>query len=361
MIRSFLSAFAVLLTASLFPGSPFAHGQADGLGPLDRALLFDPLFPLPPGGGRSPGQPPPPERNQGPWNQDVRVFRLNADGEVTQTAVFERAGVPTLARLADDRLIAAHQHFPADDPDAFDKVAVHFSSDDGLTWTEPQVITLKGLPEGMRFPFDPTLVPLPAGRVRMYFTSLLGRRFDEDLPRIHSAVSDDGVHYEYEPGVRFGIPGLVVIDCAVVLHRGVFHLYSPDNGEQPARPEGRSQAPQMRPRDGTGYHATSTDGLDFTRVDDVQIEGRRRWLGNAQSDGETITFFGTGDPDPGRGERGGVFMATSKDGQTWKLARSPGIGGADPGGVAGKDNGWIFAVTGLPARNESPVRRNRGE
>lgn len=121
------------------------------------------------------GQPPlSREGMPGPWNNDVPAYRINPDGEVAQTATFERAGVATIARMKEGRLIAAHQHFPEKDEANFDKVAVRFSSDEGKAWTEPQVIRLRGLPEGMRFPFNPTLVPLPDGRVRLYFTSLRG-------------------------------------------------------------------------------------------------------------------------------------------------------------------------------------------
>ena len=168
----------------------------------------------------------------GPWDQDVLVFVVDAEGAVTKTATFERAGVPTVSRMKDGRLIAAHQFFPASDPDSFDKVAVHFSSDEGYTWTDSEVIRIAGLPEGMRFPFDPTLVVLPDGRIRLYFTSLHGKRFEEDAPAIYSAISTNGIDYTFEPGTRFGIPGRPVIDCAVVLHKGIFHLYSPDNGVQ---------------------------------------------------------------------------------------------------------------------------------
>ena len=116
------------------------------------------------------------------------VVQRSTNG-VRQLAVFPRAGVPTLARMKDGRLIAAHQHFPEDNDADFDKVAVHFSSDEGKSWTAAEVINLTGLPEGMRFPFDPTLVPLPDGRIRLYFTSLKGRRFEENRPAIFSAVS----------------------------------------------------------------------------------------------------------------------------------------------------------------------------
>ena len=302
--------------------------------------LLDPLAPFPPK-----NQPPPSMLPQnGPWNNDVLVYHAKADGSIEKLAKFERAGVPTINRMKDGRLIAAHQHFPENDPASFDKVAIHFSSDEGQAWTPAVVMKLNGLPEGMRFPFDPTLVPLPDGRVRMYFTSLRGRQFDEDLPRIHSAISADGIEYTYEPGVRFTIEGRSVIDCAVALHQGVFHLYSPDNGKQPEPGQRPNNGPQMQPTDGIGYHATSTDGLNFIRADDVKVEGRRRWLGNAQSDGKVITFFGTGE---------GVFTATSSDGANWQLGDTFRIMGADPGAVAAKDGGWIVAVTG-PPRNQQP-------
>ena len=177
----------------------------------------------------------PPAGTPGPWDNDVVVYRVAATGQSTKLATFPRAGVPTMARLKDGRLIAAHQHFPADSDADFDKVAVHFSSDEGVTWTPPQVVRLTGLPETMRFPFDPTLVPLSDGRVRLYFTSLHGRRFDEDLPAIYSAISTNGIDFTVEPGQRFGIAGRIVIDCAVALHDEVFHLFAPDNGAQPAR------------------------------------------------------------------------------------------------------------------------------
>jgi hypothetical protein len=177
-----------------------------------------------------PNRPPP---GGGPWNNDVLVYRVATNGTPERLATFERAGVPTLARLADGRLIAAHQHFPENNPADFDKVAARFSADEGKTWSKPQVIHVVGLPDGMRFPFDPTLVPLPDGRMRLYFTGNYGRTFQDSTPAIHSAISTNGVDYAYEPGVRFAVAERDVIDCAVVLHRGVFHLYAPIQGARP--------------------------------------------------------------------------------------------------------------------------------
>jgi hypothetical protein len=302
----------------------------------------------------------PPPNNDGPWNRDVIVYRVSATGAVEKAATFERAGVPTIARLKDGRLIAAHQHFPENDRENFDKVAARFSSDEGRTWTAPAVIRVDGLPEGMRFPFDPTLVPLPDGRVRLYFTGNYGRTFQRSTPAIHSAISTDGVNYTYEPDVRFAVEGRAVIDCAVVLHQGVFHLFSPDNGVGPDPGRRRGDEPAAeRPRQGVGYHGTSKDGLNFTRVADVQSEGRRSWLGNAQSDGKLITFFGTGEgmsTGEGRRPRGGFWMATSADGQNWKLVANPPIGGGDPGAVRDKDGGLVVVITGESVRGPNAHR-----
>jgi hypothetical protein len=202
-----------------------------------------------------------PNRDQpGPWDSDVLVFRMGPDGKTERLATFPQAGVPTVALLHDGRLIAAHQHFPEDNDADFDKVAVRFSSDEGRNWTAPQVIRVEGLPEGMRFPFDPTLVPLPDGRLRLYFTGNMRRPFQRSAPAIHAAISTDGVNYTYEPGVRFAVEGRMVIDCAVVLHRGVFHLYAPDNGvqPQPGQPPrnqlaaGRAKAAATMPRAAMG-------------------------------------------------------------------------------------------------------------
>lgn len=299
----------------------------------------------------------------GPWNRDVIAYRVSADGAATRAATFERAGVPTLARLQDGRLIVAHQHFPENDPENFDKVAVHFSSDDGHTWGAAQVIQVAGLPEGMRFPFDPTLVPLPDGRIRLYFTGNMGRNVQRSTPAIHSAISTNGVNYTYEPGARFAVAGRAVIDSAVVLHNGVFHLYAPDNGagDNPGRRR-RNEPEADRPLEGVGYHATSEDGLNFTRAEDVHIEGRRRWLGNAQSDGKVITFYGTGEGmntgGPGGQPRGGLWMATSADGNTWKLVENPPISGGDPGAVRTREGGLLVVITGGPVRGGS--RRDAG-
>ncbi len=300
-------------------------------------------------------QPPPPGQmgrqdvnRPGPWDNDVLVYRVDADGRSEKLATFERAGVPTLARLKDGRLISAFQHFPKDDDRNFDRVAVRFSSDEGRTWTAATPIVVEGMEAGLARPFDPTLVPLPDGRVRLYFTSNRSPDFRRSTPAIYSAISTNGgIQYVFEPGVRFAVEGRIVIDCAAALHNGVFHLFVPDNGSAEDFMGGQQR--HEPPRGGVGYHATSKDGLKFTRVEDVKISGNHRWLGNAQSDGKLITFFGTAERPARPGQaRGGVWAGTSADGSAWELLKLLDVPGADPGAVAARDGGWIITVTGPP-------------
>lgn len=353
MNRTFCLAHAVVIFVAL--PAPAVDRPAPGLPFPPTFSVLDDVLQLPPPFGRGVPMPPPLQQPQhqmdpqrprfGPWQGDVNVTVAGADGTVTRFHTFERAGVPTVARLKDGRLMAAFQNFPKDDQANFDKVAVSFSADEGRTWTAPATMVITAMEQGLMRPFDPTLVPLPDGRVRMYFTSNRSPRFEESTPAIYSAVSEDGLHYAFEPGMRFGVEGKVVIDCAVCLHQGVFHLFSPDNGT-PAEMREEQYPGRPRPSSGLGYHATSKDGLNFERVPDVKIEGATnlRWLGNVISDGTDMTFIGTGSATP---RRGGVWMATSRAGTEWTLMEPPSIAGADPGLVYLKDGTSLVVSTAI--------------
>ena len=303
--------------------------------PITRTVAPATLSPATPRPGPTPDRSKP-----GPWDNDVIVIRIGTDGRQERLGAFERAGVPTTARLQDGRLMAAYQAFPADDDRNFDRVAVRFSSDEGRTWSGSEPVVVDGMEAGLARPFDPTLVPLPDGRVRLYFTSNRNADSRRSTPAIYSAISSDGLHYTFEPGIRFGLEGRVAIDCAVALHQGVFHLIVPDNGtlDDLAAADARS-AP---PRGGTGYHAVSRDGLTFERLADISLVGGDRWLGNLVSDGGRLVFFGTG---------AGPWPVTSSDGVNWeRTATRTQFPGADPGAVKLKDGSWLVIATGPPVR-----------
>ena len=325
----------------------------------------------PPPQSQSPPRPPQQQHSsQGPWNNDIVVMQISPSG-ATKVHTFERAGVSTIARLADGRLIAAFQNFPSDDQVNFDRAAASFSSDEGATWTKPAPIVVEGMTEGLMRPFDPTLVPLDDGRVRIYFTSNRDKEFAKSTPEIYSAIGTDGISYTFEPGVRFAIEGRGVIDCAVVRstegdksgEQEIFHMFAPDNGttQEMKAQMGQQVQQQMRGAKGNdqqsqrpkqrkepayasnGYHATSSDGLTFTRVADVKAPERSKFLGCAVSDGEKMLFFGTG---PAK------WPLTSEDGVKWTAGKEPlRVEGADPGAVRLKNGYWLVTMTSRPVRS----------
>jgi hypothetical protein len=254
---------------------------------------------------------------EGPWNNDLLVGRWDRGGPVRWAPWLERGGVATLARDPWQRLIAAFQWFPAERRDAFDRIAVRFSYDDGTTWGRPQTIEVRGLPPRFMRPCDPTLVALDDGRYRLYFTSGEPDRH----AATYSAISTDAVRYTFEPGRRVGIEGESVLDCAVAQLAGTWHYFAPAQ-----RGLGR------------GYHAVSHDGLNFQRVDDVVVPGDRQWLGCATSSRGGLRFFGSG--------RDGIWSAFSRDGVDWQLEDVPWGHAADPGVAETADGGYLIVATG---------------
>jgi hypothetical protein len=281
-----------------------------------------------------------PAARPGPWDHELLVQRIPADGTSSTVATFMRADVSSVARLKDGRLAIACQAFPADDAAHFNRIAVRISGDDGRTWGDPQPIVMAKMDAALAPPFDPALVTLPDGRVRMYFITHTGTDAAPGPTAVHSAVSADAVNFDYEPGVRFTVPGRVVVDCAAALHDGVFHLVVPDNGT-PAEFLGRRRSGEPQPG-GNGYHATSTDGLTFTRTADLPLPSTRdRWFGNLLSDGPQLLFFGTG-PGP--------WPVTSPDGMQWAKAAAPvRMPGVDPSVVRLRDGSWLVVATREPA------------
>lgn len=284
----------------------------------------------------------------GPQRNSLVVQRVQGNGTAVTLSTLERSDVSSMIRLRDGRLMVAFQWFPRDDAPDFNRVAVRQSVDEGATWSEPVPVEVESLGAGLAPPFDPALVPLPDGRIRMYFISHLGSDAAPGQTGVHSAVSTDGVQYKYEPGIRFTVPGRVVVDCAAGFHRDTFHIVVPDNGT-PAEFIGRRRRGEPQPG-GNGYHATSTDGLSFTRTADLTLASTHdRWFGNLASDGERLLFVGTG-PGP--------WPVASSDGLTWAPDSPIPMPGIDPCVTRLKDGSWLVIATKVPppVRPESPAK-----
>jgi hypothetical protein len=250
--------------------------------------------------------------------------RSSADGvEFGAESVFvEAAGVPCVIRDVRNRLVAVFQWFPQDDQTHFDRVAVRFSEDAGKTWSKPVPISVDGLPDGYQRPFDPTIVELPDGRFRLYFScgpqQVPGNRM---RAATYSAISDNGIDYRFEPGARFEAEGQSVVDCAVARIGGKWHYLAP--GPPPG---------------GTAYHAVSDDGLTFTRLPDIGFGGGTSSIGNLLAWGSGMRFYGS--------SREGAWWSYSADGSTWTAPVYTGIRGGDPALVEVSPGSLLLVYTG---------------
>lgn len=264
---------------------------------------------------------PQPGNPYGPWNRNLELYE-SADGKTFahQGTFVERAGVPGCLQYWSGEILCVFQWFPLDKPEVFDQIALMISRDNGKTWIKPQPVEIKGMPGNLHRAFDPALVSLGDGRLRLYFTS---ERISPQNRRgnraIFSALSTDGIHYQFEAGQRFGFPDRETYDVSVFSYKGTLHLFCPVSG-----------------KDGMAYHAASKDGLNFSRLVDAMVPGPRVWIGNGLALDEGMRFYGSGP--------GGVWMAGSKEGGLWQVDEGVNLRGADPAVVQKKD-GTFFAVT----------------
>lgn len=234
----------------------------------------------------------------------------SADGSNFGTAeVFQdSAGVPSMIRWKGDTLACVFQWFRKPVNSAtWDKVAIRFSYDAGLTWTSPQPITVSNFPVNYQRPFDPTLAVVNGGTLRIYFSSSDGLPSggQEALIDTYSAVASDGVHYTFEPNARFDHPTVRVIDPAVIYFNGAWHYL----------------APAGAPQDGA-FHAMGTNGLEFLQQPNITSDNTHNWTGNlmVNAPGE-LRFYGSGQR---------VWFNSSNDGSTWQGYFNTSIAGGDP-------------------------------
>ena len=239
--------------------------------------------------------------------------------------------MPTLAMDSTGRLLSAFQWFP--DPLQglhWDSVAVKISLDSGLTWSPPMPIIVSNLPSNFQRPFDPTLVALPGGEIRIYFSS--GSPGMNTIGT-YSAIGTDGVHYTFEPGVRFSQAGRNCIDPAVTIFRDTFHYTSPKGA----------------PQDGA-FHAISTDGLNFTQLSDINSDAQHNWTGNMIVDSLALKFFGTG----------GQYMwfSATGNGNIWSPYQNLNLNGGDPAAIKIPGRNYLLIYTGTTTTTEVNEFRN---
>lgn len=263
-----------------------------------------------------------------PWERPLEIC-YSTDGITFSTPqIFQdSSGVPSVTQLPSGILISAFQWFRQPMGSAtWDKVAVKFSSDSGLTWTPPQPIVIANFPINFQRPFDPTLAITDSGQIRIFYSSSNGMPTGglDSTVNTYSAVSNDGINYTFEPGARFDHPTNRVIDPAVIQFKNLWHYLSPI----------------AAPQDGA-YHAISSDGINFSQVPDVPSDMMHNWTGNyCVADTNELRFYGCGPQN--------IWYAPTINGGMWQPYVTTNISGGDPAVVKTSSNIYVMIFTGAP-------------
>lgn len=157
---------------------------------------------LPPPPGGPPPREGPPGDATGPYSHQV-MLATSTDGlswEPEEAVLRDHASVPDIVQLADGRVMVYFVDGEVDDTRAIRQ------GGDGA-WEEVEV-TIEGRPSEKAW--DPTVVRLSDGRVRLFYFAPPPNPGDPSARHIvYSAISEDGVHFTHEPGIRFEHDGLM--------------------------------------------------------------------------------------------------------------------------------------------------------
>jgi len=264
----------------------------------------------------------------GPWNSPLLWSEEISPDIFGIPQIFQdSSGVPSVVRKAGtDTMYCVFQWFrePRNTP-TWDRIATKKSFDDGRTWAQPEPIVVSGLPTGYQRPFDPTIVCF-GDSIRLYFSSSARLPSGPGLDSVvntYSAVGVDGVHFIFEPGIRFDNATRPVIDPAVVYNNGTWRI----------------TAPIGAPQEGA-YQGSSTDGLNFIRMNDIPSDNTHNWTGNMLVDeGGTIQFYGSGQM---------LWRAPETAFGIWGAYTSLGIRGGDPSAVTRRNGPRMIVYVGPP-------------
>jgi hypothetical protein len=269
----------------------------------------------------------------GPWNNDLKIA-VSDDGINFQneTIFQDSSGVPSVIKWKGDTLACVFQWFrePKNTP-TFDKVAIKFSYNNGINWTDPIPVKFNNLPTNYQRPFDPTLAVTENKNLRMYFSSGEGvpSPGNESSINTYSAVSTDGLNFDFEPNPRYDNITTKVIDPAVIYFGNEWHYLSPAGA----------------PQDGA-FHCTSQDGINFVEKSKINSDNLHNWTGNYMVESENeLRFYGSG---------ANIWLNKSQNGYDWTNYINTNIRGGDPSTVKIADNKYIMIFVGQPNNIQNP-------
>jgi hypothetical protein len=262
-----------------------------------------------------------------PWERPLLITNSTDGQNFGPSATFQdSSGVPSMIKWKGDTLVAVFQWFRQPMQSiTWDKVAVKFSYDNGLNWTQPVPIVVNGIPPAYQRPFDPAIAAINSDSLRIFFSSSDGYPVNggDSIIDSYSAVSMDGVNYTFEPNARYDNPGKKVIDPSAIIFNGQWQYLAPIGAPQ----EG-------------AYHCTSSDGIAFTRQVDFISDAQHNWTGNFMiNDSNELRFYGCGQS---------VWYSSTTDGFNWTQYLSTNINGGDPATIKLGLNSYVMVYTGQP-------------
>lgn len=229
----------------------------------------------------------------GPWAMRLMIA-LSDDGlkfERTNTILSDQADVPDAITMPDGE---ARVYYITWCPDQIRGQIVVASTRDGKDWLY-KPITIDGYNRPKSTAVDPTVEFTDDGKIRLYFTSFPEGPGSMQRGQTYSAISEDGYTFNLEDGVRFKIDNGPVLDPTVLKIGDTWHYFA---GGTP----------------GSNYHATSQDGLTFTRVEDFKVGFLLMSNGLAMDGGYRYYTF-----EQKRGEpTTTIYSLFTNDGLTWK-------------------------------------------
>lgn len=272
-----------------------------------------------------------------PWEHPLNIA-WSFDGiTFSPSSVFQdSSGVPSLVQWKGDTLICAFQWFrqPIGSP-SWDRVAVKFSYDAGVTWTDPEPIVLNGMPSGFQRPFDPALNVFNGDSIRIYFSSsaTMPVAGQDSIIDTYSAVSIDGIHYDFELNPRVNVSTARVIDPSVIYFNNSYHYL----------------APVGSPSQGA-YHYVSPDGVNFIAVPVIPSDSSHNWTGNYMIESSNeLRFYGSGPT---------LWYNSTPNGGMWNGYVNTNVHGGDPSVIKTPAGSYIMIYTG--GQNSTAVTDLKG-
>jgi len=190
---------------------------------------------------------------------DVRVALADnpVDFKPTGRTAFRNAGSPDVVRLPNGHLLAVIDDYGAKSKPCSPRLSVSRSIDSGQTWSKPRAVRFRNAPPYASTGRHGSLVVMPSGLVRLYFTAKMEPRQKRSarMPSvILSAITRNGTEYWFDSAVQIEGRGSGDLRAQAVWARSQMYLYLVEIPEADQRGQrGKPLAMCFTSRDGRRF------------------------------------------------------------------------------------------------------------